>query len=113
MKVFLDGKFVNIEDDEMIAAGARSRADKRADELTEAQGLDEFKKLYGGLTYAATKFGALCAVLKFNPESPVDIGIIFEMGDLLGALVDIEFAFRASGGHEAPEEGVESRILVS
>lgn len=111
MQIVINGKAVDVTDDEAVAIHCKERASALIKKI-EPDKLGEFTEaVYGAFSYAAVKFGALAAVIKVRGDAGMELPteMLFEFADLFGSCVDIEFDFSERRSEETEEKKEEAK----
>jgi hypothetical protein len=93
MKVVINGHEFDPTDDEAVARFCMEREKARMSMIQDAELTPILKEQATGTAFVAVKFAALCALLKSNPETPIDIDLMFQLCDALGDVAGFKFNF--------------------
>ena len=104
MQMLIDGVMVDVLDDAELLRFAERRAALRVGATPKHKARADLEKALVLGTFAATKFGALCASLKINPATPVERADLFLIADLMGEAVGLRLNLSTAEVHRVEDE---------
>lgn len=105
MEMVIDGVMVNVLDDAELLRFCERRAALRVSATPKHVARADLERALILGTFAAAKFGALCAAIKMNPATPVEVADLYLLADMVGESVGLRLNLSTAEVHR--DEGSE------